>query len=513
MEGDNYYQPPIFVPKKVQKLENFRVLGKRKGAVQGRSNRYLDRYFADFVISHGYNVERIYLEESLVDATDGEVEDAYLPTRMSNHLVYDRLAKYNNVGCEPNWEAYEWAKTTMMEELRFTMSPQLCTISVVLDYIDKKKSPGILWKVFGKTKEDVLKAAPVELINYVIDMMELRHPLVFWSAKLKDELRQKAKVVAGKTRLFTGSDFGFLVFCCILCLDFNMQFYDRCCKDDHVVGTGKYYGLFDFIARKLTFENKFECDWDDFDGTVRDFELLSVAEMRSQFFPDFFMQFQYLYEVILTHPFVLPDGLIIARNEHNSQTSGNANTIVDNTLVHDLRLRACWYELVPMDLRVPEAYKAYLQKMLIGDDNIGAISNDVIAFFNPGTIKAWAIKNKLSCQFKESTKIDGMTFIGHKFLSLGGVYVPVLSFERLFCGMLRSSPAPIDALYSYNRACAYRVEGYYNEDFRILIDNFLLWMNKIYGVESPMLVSSLFIEDLYGVDIVKRIRCEESYDN
>lgn len=508
----------------------FRVVGKHASFSKGMSRRFYDFYFFNFIHGTKYGVVADHVfEEALVQSSDAPLHRAYLPTIMDNKIIPSRLEKYNPT-VQGNMNNYNVCLEQIVHWFRSDMRrTKMLSVESVLSYIDLTKSPGRLWKVFGKTKRDVLehevgRSLLFDTIHFLLD--DEKNCLCYWNVLLKDELRQYEKVVEGKTRVFTASDFAWLVFTNIVCLDFNLKFYDANLLFGSTVGVGKYHNAFHEFSKMFIFGNITAGDWGDWDGKMREFELSANAEIRQACFED---PSDYskaclskVYEGISNGVFVLPEGQILTyeseeifdshpslfpiTSKRGRQTSGGANTIVDNTMTHLLRLFWCWVDLSPREIQSLMFFRKNIVFLLCGDDNLIDVHPDVVRFFNPTTITLWALDHGWTIEMIGLQRtLEGVVFLGHAFRKEGHSYVPVLSFERLFCSMLRGAPSKTSPQYSYDRACNLRIEGFFNHHWRDLIDRYMNYLVQKYpSIDTSGNLSPSTVEVLYGVELVKK---------
>ncbi len=481
----------------------------------GRSDRHFDPFFYSFLREKGLLDVPDLKPEGLRSEEPSDSSDAYYPSIVHPWLAYVQLKKFSCWPVEPNWELF-WKVNDIMVELYRTWIPPTSpvTLESVLKFLDLGKSPGRLWRRYGGDKLEVLENEEsffMILTDYIRSLAG-ENLTVFQSASLKSELRAKEKVFADppSTRLFLGSDFLNLLVSHTYCLDFNVKFCEKALIMDHAVGPGKYYGHTHEIFTALRkFASVMSYDNKEWDGHVYEHEIKSNYIIRMQCMgkdhqsPKTRQILANIAYANCNSPMIMPDGTIVKNYVGIKNPSGQGNTTQDNTMTHQRRFYMFWFEKAPPEFKNMAALNWHTVRFFYSDDGIISVSSEILSWCNIVEYAHWSKRHGWILEYGPMRDAMESEFLGTTPAWFGGVIVPKLTFARCFCGLLRSAPNPVrNPLYTFERACAYRIENFFDHPFRAMIEEYIRWLVQNYHIsysQATMFLSRSDICALYGV--------------
>lgn len=481
----------------------------------GKPIQHYDQYFASFLRLRGVSLAEVRTEEGLRLPEPSDPFEAYYPARCDPWLAYTQLRKYALWPKEPDWDLFWMINDHMIEYYKlYVPSTRPVTLTSVLKWLDMRKSPGRFWKLFGKDKLELLETEE-GLRLFLTDYLRLimgENVESYQSACLKSELRAKQKVFADppSTRLFLGADIVSLAASHTYCLDFNDKFCKQAFVMDHAVGPGKYYGNTDTIYRALSkFAAVMSYDNIEWDGHVYAFEMQGNYIIRYQCMDRKFHS-QRTRDCLAnicyanTHGFmIMPDGVVVRNYIPIKNPSGQGNTSQDNTMVHQRRFYMFWFAKAPPDMRNFAALLWHTIRMFYSDDGAVSVSSDVLLWCNIQTYAEWSAEHGWRLEHGPMRTAMESEFLGTVPAFFANSIVPRLPFSRCFCGMLKGAPSPVATpVYSFERACAYRIENFFHPEWRSLITEYINYLVSHYRIpmsQTSMFLSSLSICRLYGV--------------
>jgi hypothetical protein len=372
----------------------------------------------------------------------------------------------------------------------------------VFDLMEKKSSPGypyILYKdKHGKSSKKVILENK-ELVKQIIDYndrIEHEQCPTFWAVHEKEEVRPITKLMVNKLRTFVGGSLEHLFACMTMFHDMNEKMYSSAARHANwsFVGATKFGGGWHELYKRLSkHPNAYALDEKDYDCSISAFMLESDARKRIAFLknatPGQIQKIWNLYMEIIYSYMVLPDGDIFMKDRGNP--SGSFNTILDNILtLYDL-LAYAWIKLAPPEMRSYECFHRHVEAVMCGDDNTWTVSDEAHVFFNGRTVAAiwtqlgitttsdnWEASKLIDTWFMSS----GFKEIEHPFQKGTKVIVPVSETEKVMASMAFNTKST-NARWSLLRACALRIDSFYNDNCRVFLNEYISHLLTTYPNE------------------------------
>lgn len=253
---------------------------------------------------------------------------------------------------------------------------------------------------------------------------------VVFTAQLKDERRDNAKVDIGKTRVFESAPIHYVV----VFRQYFGYFVDHCMKscnridNEMCVGINPYSEEWDKLARKLRSKGKktFAGDFGNFDGSISSNTQSAFCEEINAFYDDGEENAQ-IRRILMMHTYnadVMVDGNII-RQTH-SHPSGHPGTVIWNCIIGSVAMRQCYY-MCALDAGVKwneiPRFRDVVSLATYGDDNAANVADSVADWFNQETVtKAMAelgytytdeAKSGVCVKFRD---VENISFLKRKFV-------------------------------------------------------------------------------------------------
>lgn len=467
--------------------------------VHGRVNRFSkdrvkiqdDPYFAEFVReSLGTSPSNLFTKYGLAQ-----------PNKAAG---YKSLLKYDKD--QPTLRRSKWALAGAWTERHFACmnNAEVWTDhNEVKKCLDMKTSSGFPWNCDPDLKTKGQFYNHPESMNYCQDywecLKESQCAPVFWTNNVKEELRDAEKIALNKLRTFVGAPVQHVHACTQMFGDMNNKFYETANTGQHwsFVGSTKFFRGWNKLFRRLSkHPNAFELDESEYDSSLFREAMYGMAEFRFRMLaPEHQTEenrnrIWNLYVEIVDSVIVTQDGDVVSKDTGNP--SGSANTIVDNTVIL-FRLKAyawlCLCEDLEPDFRAKyETYGAFMDNVeaaLTGDDNTWTCSDDVVGWYNALNVsKIWSGIGVTTKYGNSSAprKLEDCTFLSMGFRKLGDQYVPIPEGEKMMCSMAYHLKSATPR-WSLLRACALRVETFWDDASRKLLSEYIHWLNKQYVAE------------------------------
>ncbi|APG76879.1 hypothetical protein 1 [Beihai picorna-like virus 84] len=216
---------------------------------------------------------------------------------------------------------------------------------------------------------------------------------VVFTAQLKDERRECAKVDIGKTRVFESAPIHYV----IVFRKYFGSFVDHCMRSENridnemSVGINPYSIEWDKLARRLQSKGTkvFAGDFSNFDGSVPSDGQAMFVEKINEWYNDG-PENARIRRILAMHVYnadVIVDGEII-RQTH-SHPSGHPGTVIWNCLTNGTAIRQAYYTCaLQAGLKWGEipAFRKHVAFISYGDDNAANVSDEVAPWFNQETV-------------------------------------------------------------------------------------------------------------------------------
>jgi len=348
----------------------------------------------------------------------------------------------------------------------------------VFTNLNKQASTGFpLNNTKFKTKGSILLYEYVShfLNEYEAMAFTLMHFVCFWQVSQKYEMRSFKKVYASPQdiRVFLSGPFDHVCLTNRWCLDFNERFKNLSETTFSKVGMTKYYRGWDKLYNKLRKHIRgFSLDCTGFDTCVF-FRLYAIIiRFRHRCFTEdldkdkIMRVLQFIYQAIIYGCLVLEKGDLVWKMMGN--TSGQGNTLVDNTLVSFILIGYAYVVLAGL-YKYPASYSTFvsdLELALVGDDNTASVDSEIMYFFNYHNISQVfnSLGFKVTCDYPDFAPICDLEFLSHKFLIQDRFVYPLPDVNKMFSSLFYGDGSN-DPRWVFMRVCAFRMEVYPHKGF------------------------------------------------
>lgn len=341
-------------------------------------------------------------------------------------------------------------------------NPRLLKLRAILDGDDidelltsltSSTSPGYPMNVGGhrNLKKEYYSSAPFseerekvfieieKLVNgFISSISNGVIPAVVYTDNLKDERRTKEKVELGKTRLFSGSPFIFLLVVKIYFGDFSLFFQRNKIDNEGAIGVNPYSLDWDRIARLLntfgTHKNKGAGDYTAYDGSHFPLLQLNMLNIINEWYgyDPVGVEIRTNLFSCITYSTHVYRGIVYEWS--GGMPSGNPLTALLNCMYNSIAFRYCWYR---QDLDRPR-FDTSVKLCVMGDDNIFSVHADY-QNFNELTLPALMLEIGLVYTPEDKTSLlehpfralEEIEFLkrSFKFESLVGGYIAPIRFS------------------------------------------------------------------------------------
>jgi hypothetical protein len=398
------------------------------------------------------------------------------------------------------------------------------TSDYVLGEMDMKTSCGFPWSLHHHNKKDFLADPQARAVidDFWDKLSEAGNTIVpIWTCSQKIELRDIEKLRLLKHRTFTAAAIEHSVATNRLCLDMNNRFYGGTSQTWSFVGATKFLQGWDRLYRRLAkHPNAFELDESEYDASLFAAAMFGQRDLRWSFLreedrsPENKRRMWAVYDSIVHSVVVLENGELVQK--HTGNPSGSSNTIVDNTMILFRLFAYAWLVLAEREGLEP-SYLDFMNEVeaaLNGDDNTFTTSDKVVSWFNPSTIApVWsAIGVTTNTPCETPRELSACTFLSQGFVYDQRLrcWMPVPETEKVLSSLYAGSCVD-DVRWHLLRACALRLDSYYNVECRKTLSGYIEFLNREYGTDmcgeikdTPMnnirsvWKSDNWIEGLYG---------------
>jgi hypothetical protein len=263
--------------------------------------------------------------------------------------------------------------------------------------INRQSSPGIPWVFQKKTTlpgkqewlgtDDELRIDHPDLIGRLDKRQRLAEEGIrletIWADTLKDELRPRDKVDAGKTRVFSAGPMDYVIFMRKYYLPFFAHMMMNRIDNFSAVGINAFDVDWHRLALKLKSKGKHVIDGDfaNFDGTLSAQILWSVCDVINGVERDGCDKIRKVIFADIVNSFHLHADNIYGWT--HSLTSGNPGTAIINTVYNILSMVYVFSKSTGL---TPNEFFNHVYMVAYGDDNALCISDRIIDHFNMQTI-------------------------------------------------------------------------------------------------------------------------------
>jgi len=266
-------------------------------------------------------------------------------------------------------------------------------------------------------------------------------------------------------------------------------------------GTSKFYFGWNKLAKRLgRFPHKFDGDCKNWDRSYFTALFKAVKNIRAGAFSeitnDLLLFINFYYKNISQSPIVGSLGDVFMKLM--GQPSGQFNTMTDNSIGQVILW--CYHWLVFVVPRVHstsptwESFMEHVELVVMGDDVIYSCSQEVVQWMTPDMVDITFTSLGFGLKYVSSKPrpMDELEFCSTGFRKEEeGVYVPFLHFDKLMASLCYgnqakinpSLPESVQVRRTLIRLMALRIEGYWNIEFRDLIDEAIQWFVADYRLQ------------------------------
>lgn len=443
-----------------------------------------------------------------------ELPDDYQMIRPSRDAMYRSFLKYD-VG-QPVVDPIAWKLACTWTEKTYGNvmgASEVWEKDDSLIWMDKTTSPGFPANLtFDKKSSVLMDETASKILDDYWDVIGTDNPdsiIPLWKVSQKVEMRSREKVVGGKIRTFTCAPIELGLATIRLCGDQNEKMNDANCLNENTtsfIGASKYHGGWNRLAIKLlTHPHLFELDESNYDSSLFQDVFEFIFEFRWKCLAKKFRtlenyrRLKAVYSSIVFSWCVLEDGTIFEKDTGNP--SGGNNTINDNTLALDCFFNYAWIVSCRASGKpaIYENFKANVVAVLNGDDNTYCCSDEALEIIRPSVVtEIWSkigIVTKtpsLEPRPLSSTQFLSTSFFFHEKFKK---WVPVPEGVKVICSLLVASSCD-DVRWHYLRACALRIESFWNVPIRDLLSEYICHLTQKHSDELVGEIKGLKFEHI-----------------
>jgi len=366
----------------------------------------------------------------------------------------------------------------------------------VVAEINKVASAGYPWTQFDgmKSKKDFFEwgGSKDHCLKYWMDLREEVCRAVPWTNNVKEELRKIDKIIKNLLRTFVGAPVEVVYAGTKLFGDQNEKFYNSAGEHWSFVGATKFRLGWNKLFKRLNkHPNAFELDESEYDSSLFREAMLGMAEFRFRMLkpkfqtPENWNRIQNLYKEIVDTVIITTDGDVVTKNTGNP--SGSPNTIVDNTVIL-FRLKAYAWLLLMEENEEETSYEEFMDEVeaaLTGDDNTFTVSDKAVSIYNATNIaRVWTgIGVTTKTDSYAPRKLEECSFLSTSFRKVKNLVVPMPEGDKVMCSMAFHNNQPDNVRWSLLRACALRIESFFDDECRALLQSYITWLTRKYYTE------------------------------
>jgi len=464
----------------------------RRFVPEGGKHDCDDRFFQSFCVK-------------IFGKTPRKIFDEYQLAKPNHTAGYLSLLKYNKPQPELDLEA--WAETLTWAEKHFVHMGNsdvrdfdVCDEKEETDEmwdevssdVEKRASPGYPWTHWFKSKKELYDYQEGEFfktfcLKYWQDLSQPCCRPVFWTNNVKEELRPLEKAFANLLRTFVGSPAELVTAMQQMFADMNDKQHSSVHKHWSFVGGTKFRRGWNKLYKRLNrHPNAFELDESQYDSSLFRESMFGMAEFRwRKLKPQFRTgenrnRLDNIYKEIVESLIVTQDGDVVMKE--TGGPSGSFNTIDDNTVILFRLLAYAWIVLCKEnghpEMATYECFITHVEAAMNGDDNTWTCSDEVVGWFNATSVsRVWSgigVTTK-SPDFKPR-KLEDCWFLSSGFRKIGDCWVPYPEHQKVMASLAYHNSSPFNPRWSLLRACALRIESFWNDESRFLIDEYISFL-------------------------------------
>lgn len=441
---------------------------KAPGLFQNPNNDRFDQSFSEYLLSEG--IEDKFMEYGIARPT------------LKRELK--AVSRYGLPTVDKPPTAMEQAK--LMKWLHKEFGPLVDgnrVLSINEIEVQGHTTPGIPYKWYYQNKRETLLNCQEDIKSFWKYAHVIQPPLV-WHNFCKIELLKTKKLDEDNIRSITGPDVAYYCAFSRLCQDFNKKLYSHPLSSSSALGVSKFYGGMKAMAQKmLKHPHKEEADMSKYDARLVRWLMIMCRNFRWETLreedqtSENWQRLEYYYEQAIHSYFATTMGFIL-EVDHGIK-SGFTNTTADNTIIHFIIVAYSYMNLVSDDYN---HFKANVELLLYGDDEGVSMSDSVVDKFSAEMRAPYY--ERCGVHFKveetvESTNLEGLTFLGTRFLSLpNGEWAGTPVDPRKCLASLLKPPKKLTPGQSLTRAVSLLMESYWHKNTREIIHGYVKYLVK-----------------------------------
>jgi hypothetical protein len=311
-------------------------------------------------------------------------------------------------------------------------------------------------------------------------------PLSWYTCTVKKEMRKVKKKLVDDYRAYLAANVDNSAAGNAITLDMNRKFYASWATSSSFVGGSTFNGAWNVLFKRLSkHKNAFEMDVSAWDATLGEQLIKSLSRVMWSFVrasdrtEKNKIRWDNLFKEIYQSLVICPNGDVFFKTQGNP--SGSFLTIVTNTIIHYMLFCYAWIKLKPgNDDATYLQFSENVCLALCGDDSLFTVSDWAAAWFHTSSItEVWLT---LGIQAKYEATGEGplieRQFLSQRTTQCGGAYVPYPEYDKVVSSMLWHTRAHLHIRWSYLKACALRMSSFFNNELRMLFEDYLAWLKN-----------------------------------
>lgn len=404
---------------------------------------------------------------------------------------YNSMTRFGEILKEPVCPYFDIAWNMVAEAFRPMADSPPLDLESSFHWFDRTKSPGWPWQLVFSSKGELADSGCYRSFynHFEKTVIEGGFYPCFFRPFVKRELKKKENIREHLPRTVVAApmehtQLGYRMYApmneCIM-----KPFLTPCW-----VGNTKFGGFWNELAKKLLFfPNVGDGDCTRFDGTVGPWSFKKLSALRKSCSrSDFGHAHDFYYDACLNTIIVGCEGDVYRKRQ--GQPSGQANTSIDNSLVHCSYWFYHWCKnVVPHfpDLNMTwSSFQKHVCLIVNGDDVVYSYSNHVKKFMCPSAIRVGFRELGIHFKFtKDFPTIDEIEFCSMTFKLVEGFYMPVPKQKKMLASIFLKRTANCRILLK--RLLAIRIEVWWDDWLRSLVNSIIsdLRTDHLFDLNSP----------------------------
>nr|QOE55591.1 polyprotein [Macrophomina phaseolina poty-like virus] len=423
----------------------------------------------------------------------------YRCSELSNEAYWKDLTKYRRSVSDVPVELFEVAERFFRRNAQWMFEiSEIPHPDEVPATLDRTKSSGPRLQHNKGHYLDGLDTHGLRVLVKACEMIYDCDPGVFspptWQVAIKDELRDRDRVVAHKTRTFMSCPIETMIGTFRVCRAYNDNFIDKHLTFPSTLGINKFRGGWHRLVGFLGGPDRHFSSGDGsrFDSSVGPAFAQFCCFLRQQSLPTRYHRIlKNAYSEFVYTPLVTQDHRVWMKTQGNP--SGSPNTSEDNTVtLISVMVYACC-QLLGVDQFFAEYDACQLRFVCNGDDIMYAVSDQLKDIVNPQALR----EQFLTCGFdytftNPTTDITEVVYLSHSFfpckVAKQTVYIPRLSTARIVASCVfqrRTDSISRQSKYVSALIHAFPHKNLYRHLWRLVLSH-----ARCAGVDRPMTLES-----------------------